>query len=155
MAQFTQFDVQVDDISGVVTNLTINAASSPTTTQVQLAISGSAAEVAAEALASGLDPSGLAATDAAYVLLQRAVIMKTAADVLVAKNRGQGDAGQYYSSGLWTRCVSSLSGCKQIQRTDLIWPSTFPSRQQLISRTSTGIPASPERSLAAVCNDLV
>ena len=96
MAQFTQFDVQVDDISGVVTNLTINAASSPTTTQVQLAISGSAAEVAAEALASGLDPSGLAATDAAYVLLQRAVIMKTAADVLVAKNRGQGDAGQYY-----------------------------------------------------------
>lgn len=93
---FITFGVEPSDISAVATNLTINDASSPTTAQVQAAISGSSAEVAAEAVASGFDPSGLAVTDAAYVLLQRAVVMKTAADVLVAKNRGQGDAGAYY-----------------------------------------------------------
>jgi hypothetical protein len=95
---FTTFNVEPSDISAVVTNLTINDASSPTTTQVQAAISGSAAEVAAEAVASGFDPSGLATDTAAYVLLQRAVVMKTAADVLVARNRGQGDAGAYYQA---------------------------------------------------------
>jgi len=94
---FITFNVEPSDISAVVTNLTISAqGSSPTIAQVQAAISGSAAEVAAEAVASGFDPSGLAVTDAAYVLLQRAVVMKTAADVMVAKNRGQGDAGAYY-----------------------------------------------------------
>ncbi len=93
---FTTFGVEPADISAAVTNLTITASSSPTILQVQAAISGSAAEVAAEATASGFDTAGLAVDTAAYALLKRAVVMKTAADVLVAKNRGQGDAGAYY-----------------------------------------------------------
>ena len=96
---FITFNVEPSDISAVVTNLTISTqGSSPTIAQVQAAISGSAAEVTAEAVASGFDPSSLAVTDAAYVLLRRAVVMKTAADVLEAKNRGQGSAGAYYQA---------------------------------------------------------
>lgn len=117
MATFTTFGIEPSDISAVVTNLTINDASSPTTVQVQAAISGSAAEVAAEAAASGISVTGLDTTDAAYVLLKRAVVMKTAADVLVARNRGQGDAGAYYFAQ-FERAMNTLRKYPQRVQTD-------------------------------------
>lgn len=96
MAVINTLGVSVDDIRGAVHNLTISPNSSPTITQVEDYIQYAAAEVSSEAAASGIDVSGLVSTTSEYVLLKKAIINKVAADILVARNRGDASSGQYY-----------------------------------------------------------
>ena len=96
MATINTFNITPADISAQVHNLSITPSSSPTTTQVEEYITYAAAEIASEAQASGIGVSGLEETDSAYMLLKKAVINKVTADILVARNRGDVNAGAYY-----------------------------------------------------------
>jgi len=101
------FEVDLDDVRGAVHNLTINDKSSPTSTQVLEYIDFASAEVNAEAVAAGIAVSGLVNTDPAFVLMKKAVINKVAADILVARNRGDAAAGQYYLDN-YLRIIDTL-----------------------------------------------
>lgn len=101
------FEVDLDDIRGAVHNLTINDKSSPTATQVLEYIDYASAEVNAEAIAAGIAVSGLVNTDPAFILMKKAVVNKVAADILVARNRGDATAGQYYLDN-YLRIIDTL-----------------------------------------------
>ena len=96
MATINTFNITPADISASVHNLSITPSSSPTLDQVTDYITYAAAEIASEAQAAGISVSGLEETDSAYMLLKKAVINKVTADVMVAKNRGDAAAGEYY-----------------------------------------------------------
>ena len=101
------FGIDLDDIRGSVANLTITDKSSPTLDQVTEYIDFASAEVNAEAIAAGINVDGLVNTDPAYILMKKAVINKVAADILVARNRGDASAGQYYLDS-YLRTVETL-----------------------------------------------
>lgn len=107
MAIIQDFGVTVDDIRAAVHNLSITPSSSPTISQVEDYIQYAGAEISSEAEAAGISASGLTATDSAYVLLKKALINKVAADILVARNRGEAEAGQYYLDA-YLRAIDTL-----------------------------------------------
>lgn len=107
MSTIATFGVTVDDIRAAVHNLSITPSSSPTISQVEDYIQYAAAEVSSESEAAGISASGLTSTDSAYVLLKKAVINKVAADILVARNRGEAEAGQYYLDA-YLRAIDTL-----------------------------------------------
>ena len=91
------FGITKTDLQTVVSNLSIEADTSPTETQVDDLILQAAAEMELEAEAVGIDLEGLTdPTDPTYQLFRRAIIYRVAADVLVAKNRGNPDSAAYY-----------------------------------------------------------
>ena len=101
------FEIDLDDIRGAVHNLSITPSSSPTETQVLEYIEFAAAEINAEAIAAGIAVSGLVNTDPAFMLMKKAIINKVASDILVARNRGDATAGQYYLDN-YLRIVETL-----------------------------------------------
>jgi len=101
------FEVDLDDIRGAVHNLSITDSSSPNSTQVLEYITFAAAEVNAEALAAGIAVSGLVNTDPAFMLMKKAIVNKVASDILVARNRGDATAGQYYLDN-YLRIIDTL-----------------------------------------------
>lgn len=101
------FEVDLDDIRGAVHNLSITDSSSPTSTQVLEYIDYASAEVNAEALAAGIVVSGLVNTDPAFMLMKKAIVNKVASDILVARNRGDATAGQYYLDN-YLRIIDTL-----------------------------------------------
>jgi len=91
------FGITKTNIQSVVTNLSIETDTSPSTAQVDELIEQASAEIALEAEAVGISLAGLTdPTDSMYLLFQRAIIYRVAADVLVAKNRGNVDSAAYY-----------------------------------------------------------
>lgn len=97
MAAPNLFGVSKADIQSVVTNLSIESDTSPSESQVNDLIEQAAAEIYLEAQAVGIDINGLTdPTQAMYMIFKRAIVYRTAADVLVAKNRGNVEAGAYY-----------------------------------------------------------
>jgi len=97
MAAPNTFGITKTNIQSVVSNLSIETDTSPSTAQVDELIEQASAEVALEAEAVGISLAGLTdPTDSMYLLFQRAIIYRVAADVLVAKNRGNVDSAAYY-----------------------------------------------------------
>lgn len=92
------FGLSYTDVSQSVQNLTINAGSSPTSTWVDQIINFSAAEFAREASYVGIDVDGLTAGDADYILCKQAILYKSIAETLIARERGNTAAGEYYIS---------------------------------------------------------
>ena len=119
MADISTLGVTVADVSAQVHNLTINEASSPTTTQVEDYIVFAAAEVASEAQAAGIDVSGLVETDSAYMLLKKAIISKVTSEVMVARNRGDMESGRYYLDN-YLRVMETLRRYPQRVETDTV-----------------------------------
>ena len=101
------FEIDLDDIRGAVHNLSITPSSSPTEIQVLEYIEFAAAEINAEAIAAGIAVSGLVNTDPAFMLMKKAIINKVASDILVARNRGDATAGQYYLDN-YLRIIETL-----------------------------------------------
>ena len=91
------FGINKTDIQSVCANLSIETDTSPSTAQVDDLIEQAAAEMDLEAEAVGISLTGLTdPTDSMYLLFKRAIIYRVCADVLVAKNRGNVEAGAYY-----------------------------------------------------------
>ena len=91
------FGITKTDIQSVVANLSIESDTSPTESQVNDLIEQAAAEMALEADAVGISLSGLTdPTQSIWLLFKRAIIYRVAADVLVARNRGNVDSAAYY-----------------------------------------------------------
>jgi len=93
MAQ--QYGIVIADIKGTVHNLRINSASSPSTSDVENNISFVSAQLQQEALAVGIDVTGLTSGDADYETFKHAVINKVSGELLNARNRGD-NSGEYY-----------------------------------------------------------
>jgi len=91
------FGITKTDLQTVVSNLSIEADTSPTETQVDDLILQAAAEMELEAEAVGIDLEGLTdPTKPIYQLFKRAIVYRVVADVLVAKNRGNPDSAAYF-----------------------------------------------------------
>jgi len=91
------FSITKSDIQSVCSNLSIETDTSPSTAQVDDLIEQASAEMDLEAAAVGISLTGLTdPTDSMYLLFKRAIIYRVCADVLVAKNRGNVEAGAYY-----------------------------------------------------------
>lgn len=91
------FSVTTSDVSGAVQNLSISASTSPTTVAVTSMISLAAAELERELSVVGIDTQGITdSTSADYILLRQMILYKTIAELLVARERGNPTAGQYY-----------------------------------------------------------
>lgn len=91
-----EYALTASDIKAQVHNLKITTTTSPTTSQVEDNITLVAAQVQNEALAVGISPNGLTLGDADYAILKKAVIYKVCGELLIARNRGDGDDGSYY-----------------------------------------------------------
>tara|TARA_R100001198_G_C5239095_1_gene216450 strand:+ start:1431 stop:1907 length:477 start_codon:yes stop_codon:yes gene_type:complete len=89
------YNIDTDDIKGMVHGLRINSASSPSTTDVENNIEYVSAQIQQEALAVGIDVTGLTDGDADYETFKRAVISKVCGELLNARNRGD-DSGAYF-----------------------------------------------------------
>ena len=91
------FGITKTDIQTVVSNLSIETDTSPTTAQVDDLILQAASEMELEADAVGISIEGLTdVSDPMYQLFKRAIVYRVAADVLVAKNRGNPESAAYY-----------------------------------------------------------
>lgn len=90
------FSIDVDDIRAQVHNLKITTATSPSTAQVTENISFVCAQVQQECAAVGIVTTGLSSSDADYAVLKKACIYKIVGELLIARNRGDGDDGAYY-----------------------------------------------------------
>lgn len=91
-----EYTLTASDIRAQVHNLKITTTTSPSTSQVEDNITLVAAQVQNEALAVGISPNGLSDGDADYAVLKKAVIYKVCGELLIARNRGDGDDGAYY-----------------------------------------------------------
>jgi len=97
MAAPNTFGITKTDLQSVVTNLSIESDTSPNETQVNDLIEQAASEMSLEASAVGISLAGLTVpTDEMYLLFKRAIIYRTVADILVARNRGNVDSAAYY-----------------------------------------------------------
>lgn len=102
------FSLTYLDVSAAVQNLTINASTSPTATWVNDIIAFSAAEFEREASYVGIDTSGITSTgDADYILCKQAILYKSIAETLIARERGNPAAGEYYI-GRYDRIIDTL-----------------------------------------------
>ncbi len=104
MAQ--EYGITTDDVKGQVHGLRINSASSPSTSDVENNISYVSAQLQQEALAVGVDVTGLTEGDADYETFKRAVINKVCGELLNARNRGD-DSGAYFI-GQYDEVIESL-----------------------------------------------
>jgi ATP sulfurylase len=91
------FGITAGDIQGIVSNLVINASSSPTITQVGDMIEQVSAEVQAESRNVGISTTAIIdSTTPEYQMLKRMVIYKVAGEILISRNRGDENSGKYY-----------------------------------------------------------
>lgn len=91
------FGVDTDDIKAQVQNLSIRTDTSPSTSDVTESILFAAAEVERECAAVGISTSGLTdSADGTYLLLKKAIIYKVAGELLIGRNRGNKEDGEYY-----------------------------------------------------------
>jgi hypothetical protein len=104
MAQ--EYGLTVADVKGQVHGLRINSASSPSTTNVEDNIGFVSAQVQQEALAVGIDVTGLVSGDANFETFRKAVLNKVVGELLNARNRGA-DSGAYYI-GQYDEVIDSL-----------------------------------------------
>jgi len=91
-----EYGLTTADIRGQVHNLKITTTTSPTTSQVEENITLVSAQVQNEAAAVGINAEGLSDGEADYAVLKKAVIYKVCGELLIARNRGDGDDGAYY-----------------------------------------------------------
>lgn len=91
-----EYGLTTADIRGQVHNLKITTTTSPTTSQVEENITLVSAQVQNEAAAVGINTEGLSDGEADYAVLKKAVIYKVCGELLIARNRGDGDDGAYY-----------------------------------------------------------
>jgi hypothetical protein len=91
-----EFGLTAADIRATVHNLKITTTTSPSTSQVEDNITFVAAQVQNEAQAVGISTGGLSDGDADYAVLKKAVIYKVTGELLIGRNRGDGDDGAYY-----------------------------------------------------------
>lgn len=93
------FAITAADIQGRVQGLLINSTTSPTEDQVDNIILLSAAEVETEAAAVGINTQILTdTTDATYLVVKNMIVYKTVSEVMVARNKGQISAGEYWDT---------------------------------------------------------
>jgi len=93
------FGLTTADISAAVQNLTITATSSPTATAVTEMIDLAAAEVERECDYVGISTQGITDTASAeYKLVRSMIKYKAIAEILIARERGNPAAGEYYIS---------------------------------------------------------
>lgn len=93
------FGLTVADISAAVQNLSITATTSPTATAVAEMIELAAAEVERECDYVGISSQGIVdATTAEYKLVRSMIKYKAIAEILIARERGNPAAGEYYIS---------------------------------------------------------
>lgn len=102
---YNTFGVTVNDVKGRVHSLGIAVATSPNTTDVTAMIVQAASEIAGECFASGITVDGMEDTSAEYMILKNAVLNKTVADLLVARQRG-GDAP--YFIRLYEKAIAGI-----------------------------------------------
>ena len=102
-----EYGLTAADIRATVHNLKITTTTSPTTAQVEDNITAVSAQVQAEAQAVGISAEGLTSGDADYAILKKAVIYKVTGELLIARNRGDGDDGAYYI-GEYEKIIESI-----------------------------------------------
>jgi hypothetical protein len=102
-----EYGLTAADIRAQIHNLKITTTTSPTTSQVEDNITLVAAQVQNEALAVGISAAGLSDGDADYAVLKKAVIYKVVGELLIARNRGDGDDGAYYI-GEYEKIIDSI-----------------------------------------------
>ena len=140
MAQ--EYGITTADIKGQVHGMRINSASSPSTTDVENNIELISAQVQQEALAVGIDVTGLTSGDADYETFKKAVINKVVGELLNAKNRGD-DSGAYYISQ-YNDVIDSL----RMRPDRLTVNDTGP---DLAAFVETAVDASTGQTVAGVC----
>jgi len=127
------FGLSTGDIAGMVQNLTINASSSPNITAVTDMILLAASEVEREASVVGIDTQSYTdPLESTYQILRRMVSYKVLAELLVARERGNPAAGDYY-----IKRYDDLRGHLRVRPSVVAQTGEGPDRLSYITQTNS------------------